>query len=260
MLLTRRIDSGPMSHRLYEEVRPQWTDLSCHGGLELTWVRRGALTYRLGQAEVTVPPGAVVVVPEGVEHRAMMGSAAQAESIHLAPSAIAQLADALGPRVVLRALAPGVVHGSGIPRRASLGWGGSFLGAAALVAEGYVLDVLRSRLRDAQLAEVRDLRITRALELVWEGSEAVAGVDELARAAGMSRFHFSRQFRARIGRSPYQFLLQVRLARAAQLLKRGSPVTEAATTAGFTDLNRFGQAFRRQYRLMPRAYASAARH
>src|SRR5213079_2095620 len=45
------------------------------------------------------------------------------------------------------------------------------------------------------------------------------GVDELARAAGLSRAHFSREFRRAFGESPHAYLLTRRLGRAAALLR-----------------------------------------
>ena len=44
-------------------------------------------------------------------------------------------------------------------------------------------------------------------------------VDDLARAAGLSRAHFSREFRRAFGESPHQYLLTRRLERAAALLR-----------------------------------------
>src|SRR4029434_3036580 len=45
------------------------------------------------------------------------------------------------------------------------------------------------------------------------------GVDDLARAAGLSRAHFSREFRRAFGESPHAYLLTRRLERAAALLR-----------------------------------------
>ena len=45
-------------------------------------------------------------------------------------------------------------------------------------------------------------------------------VDDLARAAGFSRAHFSREFRRTFGESPHSYLLTRRLERAASLLRK----------------------------------------
>jgi methylphosphotriester-DNA--protein-cysteine methyltransferase len=70
-------------------------------------------------------------------------------------------------------------------------------------------------------------------------------VDELARAAGLSRAHFSREFRRAFGESPHAYLLTRRLERAAALLGiplgRGArPVSWSAVTA-FRAMRTFGR-------------------
>src|SRR5438477_307637 len=83
---------------------------------------------------------------------------------------------------------------------------------------------------------------------------APLSLDELARLAAMSRFHFSRSFHEQVGHSPYAYLTTVRLRRAAELLGCGSAnVTEAAYASGFTDLGRFGRKFRAAYGCTPSA-------
>jgi AraC-like DNA-binding protein len=80
-------------------------------------------------------------------------------------------------------------------------------------------------------------------------------IDEMARAAGMSRFHFSGRFREATGISPYAFILRTRVERAAELLHRGRrSVTEAAFESGFHDLGRFRHAFRAAHGVSPADY------
>ncbi len=244
-----------MSLRRYTEPAAGWSRRSAHGNLELAWARSGSLIYQLGRAELHVPRGAVVVVPEGVEHRTIMNEGGNAESLHLDSALISRLSDELGPRLALKGLAPGVVYAGEVLERA---WAWAACGvpdAATLAADGFVLEILRRRLQAEQLAELRDARIARAVDRVWEDFRETTQVEDLREASGLSRFHFSRQFKARTGKSPYRFLLEVRLGYAAHLIRRrGLKVTEAATTAGFTDLSRFGQLFRRRFGMTPRQY------
>ena len=84
-------------------------------------------------------------------------------------------------------------------------------------------------------------------------------VDDMARAAGMSRFHFSRALRAACNCSPYQLVVQTRLEAAAALLRAGrASSTQAALSVGFTDPSRFARAFRRAFGCAPSEMA--ARH
>jgi transcriptional regulator GlxA family with amidase domain len=76
----------------------------------------------------------------------------------------------------------------------------------------------------------------------------------------MSRYHFSRRFKEALGESPYQYLLHLRLNRAADLLRSGElSVTEAALDVGFTELGRFSQMFRAFLGKTPTEFRRAAR-
>src|SRR6202790_776972 len=73
-------------------------------------------------------------------------------------------------------------------------------------------------------------------------------VDDLARAAGLSRAHFSREFRRTFGESPHAYLLTRRLERAAALL-RGTDhsVVEICFSVGLQSVGSFTTSFGRTY-------------
>jgi len=72
----------------------------------------------------------------------------------------------------------------------------------------------------------------------------------------MSPFHFARVFRALVGKPPHRYLLEVRLARAARLLREGLSVTETCFAAGFNNLSYFTRRFRRCYGTAPSQFAN----
>jgi AraC-like DNA-binding protein len=83
-------------------------------------------------------------------------------------------------------------------------------------------------------------------------------VADLACAAGLSRAHFSREFRQAFGETPHQYLLTRRLERAAALLRNTDrPVTEICFTVGLSSLGSFTTSFRRVYGLSPLAYRAS---
>jgi AraC-like DNA-binding protein len=83
-------------------------------------------------------------------------------------------------------------------------------------------------------------------------------VDDLARAAGQSRAHFSREFRRTFGESPHQYLLTRRLERAAALLRTTDrTVTEICFAVGLTSVGSFTTSFRRVHGMTPLAYRRA---
>ena len=66
----------------------------------------------------------------------------------------------------------------------------------------------------------------------------------LARTALMSTAHFSRQFRAAYGETPYNYLMTRRIERAKALLRRGDlSVTEVCVAVGCTSLGSFSSRF-----------------
>src|SRR3954449_2398942 len=101
------------------------------------------------------------------------------------------------------------------------------------------------------LLRARDLADARYFEPL--------GVDDLARAAGLSRAHFSREFRRAFGESPHQYLLTRRLERAAALLRSTDrSVADVCFSVGLQSVVSFTSSFTRTFGVSPPAYR--ARH
>ena len=97
------------------------------------------------------------------------------------------------------------------------------------------------------LARAKDLADARYFEPL--------GVDDLARAAGLSRAHFSREFRRAFGESPHAYLLTRRLERAASLLRTTDrSVADVCFSVGLRSVGSFTSSFTRTYGLSPTAY------
>jgi len=80
-------------------------------------------------------------------------------------------------------------------------------------------------------------------------------VDDLAAAAGLSRAHFSREFRRAFGDSPHAYLLTRRLERAAALLRTTDySVAEICFTVGLASVGSFTTSFKRAFGESPTAY------
>ena len=81
------------------------------------------------------------------------------------------------------------------------------------------------------------------------------GVDDLAGAAGLSRAHFSREFRRAFGESPHAYLLTRRLERAAALLRTTDrSVADICFSVGLRSIGSFTTSFTRSYGMSPTAY------
>jgi transcriptional regulator GlxA family with amidase domain len=92
-------------------------------------------------------------------------------------------------------------------------------------------------------------------------SEPSISVEELAGIAHMSKRSFMRAFQAATNLSPIAYLIQLRINRAAQLLRRHPEltVTEIALQTGFTDSNYFARQFRLSRNLTPTEYRRAGK-
>ena len=100
--------------------------------------------------------------------------------------------------------------------------------------------------------------LLRAKDLVDSRYFEPLGVDDLAGAAGLSRAHFSREFRKAFGESPYAYLLTRRLERAAALLRMTDrPVAEICLSVGLRSLGSFTTSFTRTYGMSPLTYRAA---
>lgn len=83
-------------------------------------------------------------------------------------------------------------------------------------------------------------------------------VDDLARAAGLSKAHFSREFRRTFGESPYVYLLTRRLERAAALLRdTDRSVAEVCLDVGLQGIGSFTTSFKRMHGMTPTAYRAS---
>ena len=80
-------------------------------------------------------------------------------------------------------------------------------------------------------------------------------VTDLARAAGLSQAHFSREFRRAFGETPHAYLLTRRLERAAALLRNTDrSVLEICLAVGLQSVGSFTTSFKRAYGKTPTEY------
>lgn len=111
--------------------------------------------------------------------------------------------------------------------------------------------VFVSRPRD--LLRAKDLADARYFEPL--------SVGDLARGAGYSPAHFSREFRRTFGEAPHSYLLTRRLERAAALLRSTDrSVAEICFAVGLQSVGSFTTSFTRTYGVSPTGYRAAFPH
>jgi len=102
-------------------------------------------------------------------------------------------------------------------------------------------------------------RMSRVLKFVSEHIAGNVTVTDLAGAACMSPAHFARSFKATTGQCPHEFVRQIRLALAKQMLaNRHLPISDIALSTGFSSQSNFSRAFRAATGTTPRDYRAGA--
>lgn len=242
-----------------------------HPFVEVAFIDSGRVSYRIGRRTFEVGAGQMIVVPAGVEHATGFEEGLRGGAVYLRRDLLDEAGDAMGLR-------PSKAHPTMVaaPRRArhllrllcdeaeQAARGSTF--ALSGLADAAAVEILRgiepaneigapreeNGLPRSPSARVRDPRVRRAIERIEAAPEAEISVDDLAKTAAMSRFHFSRVFREATGQSPYRYLLEARLARAMVLLRTDRfSVTEVAFACGFNDLGRFAKQFREHFGRSP---------
>lgn len=109
------------------------------------------------------------------------------------------------------------------------------------------------------MVAVHPLRhLVRAKDLMDARYREPLDVDALARAAHLSRAHFSREFSRAFGEPPHRYLLTRRLERAAALLRNSDrSVVDVCFSVGLRSVGSFTTSFGRVYGMSPTAYRAA---
>jgi AraC-like DNA-binding protein len=98
-------------------------------------------------------------------------------------------------------------------------------------------------------------RVEKVMALLGKDLENPPNLEEIGRAVGCSPFHLSRTFSSETGMTIPQYLRQLRMERAAELLRSGKfNVTEAALEVGYASLSHFSQAFHETFGCCPGLY------
>lgn len=103
--------------------------------------------------------------------------------------------------------------------------------------------------------DLRQLAIEQAIATMWSRYDEPLSVEEIADAAILSKFHFSRAFQSLTGTSPGRFLSAIRLLKAKHLLlETPLSATEIALMVGYDSLGAFTSRFRRSVGASPVRY------
>jgi AraC-like DNA-binding protein len=130
-----------------------------------------------------------------------------------------------------------------------------------LAVDALVVDVMEGLLaaehggRDPGFTRTIDVRaVERARKFLDAERGRVVRSSELEAITGLSRYELARQFRARLGTSPYRYLVMRRLDDARDHMDGDRPLVDVACEAGFADQAHFTRAFKAAFGLTPARY------
>jgi len=211
--------------------------------------------------------GDVCVIPSGQPFTATLEGEAEYLAVYLDPSLVLRAAaDAPAARGGVEVIEKSSLHD---PLVVSIG--------QALLAE-LESDALGGRLYAESLANVLAVhllryytasggdmrrfigglsgqRLRRVLDFVADNYERDLSLDDLAGEAGMSTFHFAREFKRATGTTPHQHLIKFRVEHAKSLLAEGEmPLAEVGLRSGFSHQSHFTRLFRKLTGTTPQSY------
>jgi AraC family transcriptional regulator len=105
--------------------------------------------------------------------------------------------------------------------------------------------------RTSLLEKEYQSRINKTFDYIETHLEKQFTLEELASVANFSKFHFHRIFQGMVGETPFQFILRLRLEKAATSLIYNPKLTisEIAYSSGFSDISIFSRNFRNHFQV-----------
>ncbi|MDX1506105.1 MAG: AraC family transcriptional regulator, partial [Spongiibacter sp.] len=95
----------------------------------------------------------------------------------------------------------------------------------------------------------------RLRAMMQEHIHGQLNLDELAASANLSKFHFTKKFKAWSGQSPIQYFINMKVQRACYLLdSTGMSIKEVAAALGYDDAYYFSRVFKKTIGLSPSEY------
>lgn len=236
-----------------------------HEGYALGVIEGGALAFRYRGQELVAAPGEMNLVVPGEAHdgRAAVEAGWTYRMFYLEPELLARAARELG-RSGLPHFRAGVLRDPDLAQRVLTLHRLLEQGADRLAAQTGLLTLLTAWItRHAEdpgaLPRVggEPRAVARARAFLGAHADQDPGLKDLARAAGLSPFHFLRVFKKATGLTPHAYLVQRRVRRAQALLRQGLAPARAAAESGFADQSHLTRQFKRLTGLTPAAYRNS---
>ncbi|MDR0408160.1 MAG: AraC family transcriptional regulator [Campylobacteraceae bacterium] len=125
-----------------------------------------------------------------------------------------------------------------------------------LFVRSKLLELVSFLITDNTCANKTDVRVNAVIREAFDYMEKNYAeqikVDDICKKICISKFYFIRLFAKYCGQPPIDYLINLRLSKAIQMLHSGKSVTESALDCGFKSLNFFSKKFKEKYGKSPR--------
>jgi|GEM_PF-1054507 len=101
--------------------------------------------------------------------------------------------------------------------------------------------------------------IQKVADKIAEKSSEIYSLDQLSEDVYISKYHLIRKFKSKIGLTPHQFMIQVRVRNAQKELADGGRLIDAAIDNGFYDSSHFDKCFEKIVGISPSEYLKESR-
>ncbi|OIQ77529.1 arabinose operon regulatory protein [mine drainage metagenome] len=233
-----------------------------HDTYAIALIEHGAERFRCARAEGIAPAGSIIVIPPGEVHTGQRGcESGWAYRVfypqpQLLAALMAELRDGDAAAPVFGSIVlddPALFMALRRLHAVLVGAADPLLRAGAWrEAMGHLL------MRHGGASQPRVGRETVAVrtaqELLRADEGAALTLDAVARAVGLSPWHFNRAFSSEVGLPPHAWRNQWRLAQAKTLLRRGQAPVEVAAALGYADQSHLHRHFKRAFGVTPGAY------
>ncbi len=125
---------------------------------------------------------------------------------------------------------------------------------AALFKVWAILFSEASKKESAHKSPVSIDRIKKAVEYIGGNYQNKIGLEEIAAECNISKSEFCRSFKKAMRRTPFDYIMDLRVRKSIELLEEGKSVTEAALSSGFFDSSYYTKMFKRYMNCTPREY------
>ena len=236
-------------------ARPK--ELHSHDFFELFWVQNGTVRHHLTSGAELLHEGALILMHPGQTHALQgKGDHAMVVSLCLLPKVVIGLADRHDGLLDLSAEHPLVAHRD-IRQLAALNHAALQLEHGtrdALAAEAFLLPLL-AELKSSPAPDAAPDWLLRAMQAAQAPDVFRDGAAGLVRAAGRAHPHVSRTMRSVTGRTPSEYVNDIRMRFAARaLITDGDPVSDIAVEVGIPNMAHFHKLFRAHHGITPLQY------